>query len=274
MPSRPARMRIMGIATTTRGTTLGALSQMMAQVSALTYVCCVECEWIFASIQLPWGHSRQVLGSGMKVQRWISVTLILCTSEMGAGGLLWGELVGAVTPQRHRSTHLYLFSCQNPVTAWKGVFYKLCYDKISQCLVHPPENYLKSDVLLFILILFFMVILLKPCYTNELKAILLPSMFELNVFSGWFWKHPTASAHFPALENWCSGFCFTYAQYWDTGELRFCSVRMGQSQSLTVSSQGCGGQAGLFDDFVVFFYRAVLQRCKVKLFFHDYWVFT
>lgn len=32
MPSRPARMRTMGIATTTRGTTLGALSQMMAQV--------------------------------------------------------------------------------------------------------------------------------------------------------------------------------------------------------------------------------------------------
>lgn len=31
MPSRPARMRTMGIATTTRGTTLVALSQMMAQ---------------------------------------------------------------------------------------------------------------------------------------------------------------------------------------------------------------------------------------------------
>lgn len=31
MPSRPARMRTTGIATTTRGTTLGALSQMMAQ---------------------------------------------------------------------------------------------------------------------------------------------------------------------------------------------------------------------------------------------------
>lgn len=139
------------------------------------------------------------------------MTLILCTAEMGAGGLLWGELVGAVSPQRHRSTPL-CFPVKTMLLLEK-VFFINCVmiSKISQCLVHPPENYLKSDVLFFRLILSFMVVLLKPCYRNELKAILLPSMFEAIVLGDS--EHPAASAHFPALENWCSGFCVTYAQH-------------------------------------------------------------
>lgn len=145
------------------------------------HVCCLywEDELIFAPIQLQWGHSRQVFGSGWRnrllVQRWILVTLI------------FGTLASIC------------FSVETMLLLEKVVFIKcsvISSSKISYCLVYPPENYWESDVLLFILKLgaFFLSWSscsnhggIGLCYRNDLEAILLPSLFEANLFAGWFW---------------------------------------------------------------------------------------
>lgn len=115
--------------------------------------------------------------------------------------------------------------------------------------------YLESDVLLLVLILGAFFLSWSSCsnhggiglgYRNELKAVILPSLFEANLFAGWLW-----TPSFP-----CTFSCIGKLLLWVLFHI------MGQSQSLTISSS----LGGLIGGFVVFFMEQSCTTAKSNYF--------